>query len=390
MIRIFEYVSDTETTSIKEFLLKRNYSKKCLSFLKETDGVFLNGLKTKLTARLKLNDLIRVVFDEHDDNEMIVDYDSLEELDFGSCTEFFVTNLKKRTTITDIDKLRDYLNEIGNSVICIGDLSLIKVHVHTNTPGKALTKALALGELDKVKIENMLEQNRELLKAQTQKEPTKPMGMVSVSAGDGFAMLFKDLMVDYIIEGGQTMNPSANDIASAIDKVNAETVFVFPNNKNIILAAEQAKTLTKKILHVIPTKTIPEGVASVLAFNPDATVEENLETMTNAKESVTSASVTYAVRTTHVNGFDLQTGDIIGLDNKGIIAKGSLVKDTTIQLIDKLVKPDSVNITLFYGKDVAEDDANALAEELEQRFPDCDINMISGEQPVYYYIISIE
>ena len=163
-----------------------------------------------------------------------------------------------------------------------------------------------------------------------------------------------------------------------------------PNNKNIILAAEQAKTLTKKILHVIPTKSIPEGVASVLAFNPDATIDENIEAMTNAKESVTSASVTYAVRTTHVNGFDLQTGDIIGLDNKGIIAKGSLVKDTTIQLIDKLVSPDSVNITLFYGKDVAEEDANALAEELEQRFPDCDINMISGEQPVYYYIISIE
>ena len=163
-----------------------------------------------------------------------------------------------------------------------------------------------------------------------------------------------------------------------------------PNNKNIILAAEQAKTLTKKILHVIPTKSVPEGVASVLAFNPDGTVEENLENMTNAKESVTSGSVTYAVRTTHVNGFDLQTGDIIGLDSKGIIAKGTLVKDTTIQLIDKLVTPDSLNVTLFYGKDVAEDDANALAEELEQRFPDCDINMISGEQPVYYYIISVE
>jgi dihydroxyacetone kinase-like predicted kinase len=193
-----------------------------------------------------------------------------------------------------------------------------------------------------------------------------------------------------MIEGGQTMNPSAEDIAKAVDRIPAKNIFVLPNNKNIILAADQAKTLTKKILHVIPTKSVPEGVASVLAFNPDGTVEENLEAMNNAKESVRSASVTYAVRTTHVNGFDLQTGDIIGLDEKGIIAKGSLVKDTTIQLIDKLVTPDSVNMTLFYGKDVAEEDANALAEELEQRFPDCDVNMISGEQPVYYYIISIE
>jgi dihydroxyacetone kinase-like predicted kinase len=237
----------------------------------------------------------------------------------------------------------------------------------------------------------MVEQNRELKRAQTAREQNlKEIGIVAVAPGQGIANVFSDLLVDDMIEGGQTMNPSAEDIAKAVDRIPAKNVFVLPNNKNIILAAEQAKTLTKKILHVIPTKSVPEGVASVLAFNPDGTVEENLENMTNAKESVTSGSVTYAVRTTHVNGFDLQVGDIIGLDSKGIIAKGTLVKDTTIQLIDKLVTPDSLNVTLFYGKDVAEDDANALAEELEQRFPDCDINMISGEQPVYYYIISVE
>jgi dihydroxyacetone kinase-like predicted kinase len=214
--------------------------------------------------------------------------------------------------------------------------------------------------------------------------------MVAVAPGDGIAGVFNDILVDGIIEGGQTMNPSADDIAKACDKVQAKEVFVLPNNKNIIFAAEQAKELTTKIIHVIPTKSVPEGVSAALAFNPDATAEENVENMTSSKNNVKAASVTYAVRTTHVNGFDLQTGDIIGLDNKGIIAKGSLVKDTTIQLIDKLVTPDSLNMTLFYGKDVAEDDANALAEELEQRYPDCDINMISGEQPVYYYIISIE
>ena len=206
----------------------------------------------------------------------------------------------------------------------------------------------------------------------------------------GLIKTFKEMGADYVVTGGQTMNPSTEDFITGFDTLNADHIIVFPNNKNIILAADQAKTLTKKILHVIPTKSIPEGVASVLAFNPDSTVEENLEAMNNAKESVRSGSVTYAVRTTHVNGFDLQTGDIIGLDEKGIIAKGNLVKDTTIQLIDKMVTPDSVNMTLFYGKDVAEEDANALAEELEQRYPDCDINMISGEQPVYYYIISIE
>ena len=237
----------------------------------------------------------------------------------------------------------------------------------------------------------MVEQNRELKRAQTQRqENLKEIGIVAVAPGQGIANVFADLLVDDMIEGGQTMNPSAEDIAKAVDRIPAKNVVVLPNNKNIILAAEQAKSLTKKILHVIPTKSIPEGVASVLAFNPDGTVEENIEAMTNAKDSVTSASVTYAVRTTHVNGFDLQTGDIIGLDNKGIIAKGSLVKETTIQLIDKLITPDNVNMTLFYGKDVSEEDANALAEELEQRYPDCDINMISGEQPVYYYIISIE
>jgi len=324
-------------------------------------------------------------------NDFYVNLDNLADIEFAYCTEFMITHMKKKTTESDIEKFRENLSNIGDSVVCFGDLELVKVHVHTNQPNLALGSALELGEIINIKIENMVEQNRELKRAQTQRQQNlKEIGIVAVAPGQGIANVFGDLLVDDMIEGGQTMNPSAEDIAKAVDRIPAKNVFVLPNNKNIILAADQAKTLTKKILHVIPTKSIPEGVASVLAFNPDSTVEENLEAMNNAKESVRSGSVTYAVRTTHVNGFDLQTGDIIGLDEKGIIAKGNLVKDTTIQLIDKMVTPDSVNMTLFYGKDVAEEDANALAEELEQRYPDCDINMISGEQPVYYYIISIE
>ena len=324
-------------------------------------------------------------------NDFYVNLDNLADIEFAYCTEFMITHMKKKTTESDIEKFRENLSNIGDSVVCFGDLELVKVHVHTNQPNLALGSALELDEIINIKIENMVEQNRELKRAQTQREQNlKEIGMVAVAPGQGIANVFADLLVDDMVEGGRTMNPSAEDIAKTVDRIPAKNVIVLPNNKNIILAAEQAKSLTKKILHVIPTKSVPEGVAAVLAFNPDGTIEENVENMTNAKESVKSASVTYAVRTTHMDGFDLEVGDIMGLDNKGILAKGTLVKETTMQLIDKLISEDSVNITLFYGKDVVEDDANELAEELEKKYPDCDINMIKGEQPVYYYIISIE
>lgn len=324
-------------------------------------------------------------------NDFYVNLDNLADIEFAYCTEFMITHMKKKTTESDIEKFRENLSNIGDSVVCFGDLELVKVHVHTNQPNLALGSALELGEIINIKIENMVEQNRELKRAQTQREQNlKEIGMVAVAPGQGIANVFADLLVDDMVEGGQTMNPSAEDIAKTVDRIPAKNVIVLPNNKNIILAAEQAKSLTKKILHVIPTKSVPEGVASVLAFNPDGTIEENVENMINAKESVKSASVTYAVRTTHMDGFDLEVGDIMGLDNKGILAKGTLVKDTTMQLIEKLVSEDTVNITLFYGKDVVEEDANDLASALEEKYPDCDINMIKGEQPVYYYIISIE
>lgn len=324
-------------------------------------------------------------------NDFIINLDNLADIEFAYCTEFMVAHMKKKTTVSDIDKLRESLMNIGDSVVCIGDLELVKVHVHTNEPNLALGFALELGEIINIKIENMVEQNRELKRQHTQQEQNlKEFGMVAVAPGDGIASVFNDVLVDNIIEGGQTMNPSADDIAKAVDKVLAKNVFVFPNNKNIILAAEQAKGLTKKFIHVIPTKSIPEGLSAMLAFNPDGTLEDNIEAMNNAKEQVKSASVTYAVRTTNVDGFDLEKGDIIGLDEKSIIAKGNLVKETTMTLIDKLFNPDMCNITLFYGKEIPEEEAQKLVEELEEKYPNCDVTLLYGGQPVYYYIISLE
>ena len=326
-----------------------------------------------------------------DSNDYLINLENLGDIEFAYCTEFMVTHMKKKTTVSDIDKLRENLLTIGDSVVCIGDLELVKVHVHTNEPNKALGFALQLGELINLKIENMLEQNRELKRKRTaQMQDLKQFGMVAVAPGDGIASVFTDIMVDAIIEGGQTMNPSADDIAKACDKVPAKEVFVLPNNKNIIFAAEQAKELTKKLIHVIPTKSVPEGVSAALAFNPDASTEENIEAMTSSKDSVKSASVTYAVRTTHVDGFDLNQGDIIGLDDSAILAKGLLVNDTTIDLIEKVKTEDIVNITLFYGKDIKQEEAEILQSELSEKYPDCDITLLSGGQPVYYYIISLE
>jgi DAK2 domain fusion protein YloV len=333
------------------------------------------------------DDIAAVIEKDKNFHSNIVD---LAEIQFAYCTEYMIINMHKKTTQSDIDKLRERLVELGDSVICIGDLSLVKVHVHSNEPNKAIGYALELGEITNVKIENMLEQNRELLKERSKKEPAKPMGIVSVAAGDGFAVLFKDLMVDYIIKGGQTMNPSANDIAEAVEKVNAETVFVLPNNKNIVLAAEQAKDLTSKNIVVIPTKSIPEGISSCLAFNPDASVEENTEAMTASMQNVKTGSVTYAVRDTHVDGFDLSVGEIIGLDNSSILAKGKEVTETVQGLVDKLVDNNTVNVTLFYGNDVKEEDALKLQEKLQGIYPQCEVNAVCGGQPVYYYILSVE
>ncbi len=322
------------------------------------------------------------------DNSDIINLD-LGEIEFAYCTEFFIINLKKQTTLADIDKLKEKLMKIGDSVICIGDLELVKVHVHTNNPGQALQYAVELGELDRVKIENMLEQNR-ALRAKREAEK-KEMGMLAICTGEGIAAIFKDLLVDRVIEGGQTMNPSASDIANAVQKINAEHVFVFPNNKNIILAAEQAKALvTNRTIHVIPTKNVPQGFAAALAFNSEASAEENKTDMIHAIDNVRAGQVTYAVRSTNVDGFSLKEGDIIGLDDKKILAKGKDVGDTLLNLVAKLKDGSHEIITLYYGIDVKEEDAEALAGRLEEKFPDCDVDFHFGGQPIYYYIVSLE
>jgi len=316
------------------------------------------------------------------------DITSLGNIEFAYCTEFFIINLKKKTTLADIERLRETLMSIGDSVIVIGDLEFVKVHVHTNQPGRALSEALELGELDRLKIENMLEQNRELMKKYEAEK--KEIGMMAVSAGDGITSIFKDLMVDAVIEGGQSMNPSADDIASAVQRINAENVFVFPNNKNIILAAEQAKSLVEnKKIHVIPTKNIPQGFAAALAFNPELPVDENKANMIHAIDMVTVGQVTYAVRETKLYGFDLKIGDVMGLDNKKILAKGEDVSAVTIELIEKLRSGEEI-ITLYYGQDVKEEDAVKLQEAIKVMYPDCDVEIHYGGQPIYYYYIALE
>ena len=313
---------------------------------------------------------------------------SLGDIEFAYCTEFFIINLKKQTTTADIERLRETLMTMGDCVIVIGDLEFVKVHVHTNTPGKALTEALRLGELDKIKIENMLEQNRALIKKYEAEK--KDMGMMAVSTGEGIAAIFKDLMVDGVIEGGQSMNPSANDIANAVQRINADNVFVFPNNKNIILAAEQAKSLVEnKTIHVIPTKNIPQGFAAALAFNPELPADENKTNMIHALDTVTVGQVTYSVRDTKMNGFDLKVGDIMGLDSKKILACGNDVDTVVINLIEKLRSGEDI-ITLYYGQDVKEEDALHLQEVLAEKYPDCDIEVHFGGQPIYYYYIALE
>ncbi len=325
---------------------------------------------------------------DFDDNSDIINLD-LGDIEFAYCTEFFVINLKPQTTLADIDKLKEKLMAIGDSVICIGDLEFIKVHVHTNTPGIALTHALELGELDRLKIENMLEENRQLKKKMEAEK--KEMGMLAICAGSGLSEIFKDLMVDRVIEGGQTMNPSAQDIAEAVQKINASNVFVFPNNSNIILAAEQAKGLvTNRTIHVIPTKNVPQGFAAALAFNPEDSVPENKTNMTHSIDNVAAGQVTYAVRNTTMNGFKLKEGDIIGLNSKKILAKGTDIDETTLALIKAMKNSEHEIITLYYGEGVKEEEAEALSQKIAKQYPDCDVDYHFGGQPVYYYMVSLE
>ncbi len=348
---------------------------------------FLNILLGVSEANLEFDDSYKATASAEDpfDEQAHFNYNDLADIEYAYCTEFFIVHIFKKTTEADIDLFREKLMNLGDCVLVIGDLSMVKVHVHSNCPGQVLTYALELGELDRVKIENMLEQNRNL-KAQ-QQEDLKPFGLVSVCAGDGLTNIFKDLLVDNIIEGGQTMNPSADDIAKACDAVKAKDVFVFPNNKNIVLAANQAKALSKRNIHVIPTSNIPQGFS---AFNPNDTVDGNLKNMNDALGAVRSGSVTYAVRNTQIGNFDLKEGDIIGMDAKDIVAKGDSVSNVTEQLIDSMMDDEVSCISLYFGNNVSEDDANAIAADMSKKYRDCDVDVHYGGQPLYYFIVSLE
>ncbi len=351
--------------------------------------VIFSGMYKMLAGEMVNVEFVDKVTVDVTSEENHVKYETLADIRFGYCTEFFIINIYEKTTEADINSLRQHLMEIGDSVLCIGDLQLVKVHVHTNEPNKALGYALQLGELSGVKIENMLQQNRELRK-NAKKEELKEYGIVAVAAGEGLNNVFKDIDVDYIISGGQTMNPSANDIATACDAVKAKTVFVLPNNKNIIMSAEQANDITSCNVVVIPTRSIPEGVSAALAFDRNATVDENKEMMTEVISTVKSGSVTYAVRSTNIDGLDLHEGEIIGLDKSSILVKGDNIEDTTDQLIQKLVTDETMNITLFYGEGVTAEQAEQFLATLEVKYANCDVSMIEGGQPVYYYLISVE
>ena len=322
--------------------------------------------------------------------EETASFEDLEDIKFGYCTEFFIIHLDESFTEADLDRLREKLMKIGDSVVIAHDADFVKVHVHSNCPGKILQLALRLGEVDRIKIENMREQNREIL--ENLKKNEKESAMVAVSSGDGIEEVFTSLGVAASVQGGQTMNPSIETIGHAIKKANARNVFVLPNNSNIILAAQQAAELSDRNVIVIPTKAMVQGVAAAIAFDPDAAPEDNEAAMKEAFANVVSGSVTYAVRDTHVNGNDIHEGNIIGLMNGTIEEVGESVETVSMALVDRMVaeKSEDAIITVFYGSDVTEDTANAFAEAVSEKYPDAECMVQRGGQPLYYYYISVE
>lgn len=319
------------------------------------------------------------------------DNTSTEDIKFGYCTEFILESDK-----IDDAGIRDIMLGYGDSLAVVGDEGVIKVHVHTNEPGNVLQEALKYGQLLTIKIENMRMQHENILDGVAEnaeyEEPVeeKEFAFISTSMGDGLASIFKDFGVDHVIEGGQTMNPSTEDFMKAIDKIHAKNIFILPNNSNIIMAANQAKELSDKNIIVIPTKNIPQAVSALVGFNPEATAEENEANMVEALSYVKSGQVTFAVRDTVMNGIEIREGNIIGIAEKEMVAAGDEVDEVTSKLVEKLVDEDSAIITLFYGEDVTEEQAEELRGELEEKFEDIDVELYYGGQPLYYYLISVE
>jgi len=323
-----------------------------------------------------------------------IHYD-LGEIEFAYCTEFLIKNLQQNVKEEDIDKLRARFDKMGDSVVVVGDKDLIKVHVHTNVPGKALMMAQRLGELSSVKIENMKEQHTSILdaadleKAQKPKKE-KPFALISIATGVGLKSIMEDLGADYVIEGGQSMNPSIEDIENAVKNVPSNTVYIMPNNKNILLAADQVANISDKTVVVVPTITVPQGIASIIAFNPEANKETNEQRMKDAISTVKSGAITFAVRDSNINDLDIKTGDILGQDDDGIVCKGSGVNSVSLALLSKMIDEDSEIVTLFYGKDTKKKEAEELVKKLEKKYPDCEFTAYNGGQPLYYYLVSVE
>ena len=327
------------------------------------------------------------------------------DIKFGYCTEFIIMT-EKPFTDKDETEFKAYLESIGDSIVCVADDDIVKIHVHTNDPGLAIQKALTYGQLSRMKIDNMREEHQEKLirdaekiaaqqaqDAETKKknEPRKSVGFIAVSIGEGMNEIFRELGVDHIIEGGQTMNPSTDDMLNAIDEVNADHIFILPNNKNIILAANQAQSLTKdKDIIVIPTKTVPQGITAVISYMPEADVDANLEAMQEAIKNVKTGQVTYAVRDTKIDDKVIHEGDIMGIGDQGILSVGQSVEDTTKDMLAQLVDNDSELISLYYGQDIPEEDAQNFAQSIEELYPDVDIDVHMGGQPIYYYVLSVE
>lgn len=323
------------------------------------------------------------------------------DIKFGYCTEFIILT-EKEFTEDDERGFKAYLESIGDSIVCVADDEIVKVHVHTNDPGLAIQRALTFGQLSRMKIDNMREEHEEKLirdaeklaaeeAAKKQEEPRKEMGFIAVSIGEGMNEIFKELGVDYIIEGGQTMNPSTEDMLAAIDAVHAEHIFILPNNKNIVMAANQARDLTEdKDIIVIPTKTVPQGITAVINFMPDADAKTNEETMLEEIKNVKTGQVTYAVRDTKIDEKEIHEGDIMGIGDKGILSVGTEVEATAKDMLAQLVDEDSELISIYYGQDVSEEDAEAFSEEVAELYPDADIDMHFGGQPIYYYVLAVE
>ena len=337
-----------------------------------------------------------------------VNAEDTADIKFGYCTEFIILT-EKEFTEEDEHEFKKFLSSIGDSIVCVADDDVVKIHVHTNDPGLAIQKALTYGQLSKMKIDNMREEHQEKLIRDAEKlaeeqakeeaayeekktaEPRKAMGFITVSIGASMNEIFKELGADYIIEGGQTMNPSTEDMLNAIDQVNADTVFILPNNKNIILAANQAKSLVEdKEIIVIPTKTVPQGITAIINFMPDADAKTNEEAMLEEIKNVKTGQMTYAVRDTHIDDKEIHEGDIMGIGDSGILAVGKDLEETTKELIANLVDEDSELISIYYGEEVSEEEAEKFAGEIEELYPDVDVDIQFGGQPIYYYVLAVE